>query len=114
MGDAHKAIDEFNRCRSRTFGSVADLPAAYALAGRREEAIAAVGDLLDTSRHRYVSLYDVAIIHAALGDTRRALESLEHTRELAFVVVDPAFDALRSERRFQQIVARVVTGNSTA
>ena len=68
-------------------------------------------ELLDLSRNRYVSLYDVAIVYAALGDVESALTSLEHARELSFVVVDPAFDALRSELRFQQIVVRVVRGN---
>jgi hypothetical protein len=47
-----------------------------------------------------------------LGDTEGALRSLERARELPFVVIDPAFDALRSERRFQAIVARVARGTS--
>jgi hypothetical protein len=57
--------------------------------------------LLDVSRHRYVSLYDVAIVYAALDDVEGALTSLKHARELALVVVEPAFDVLRSEPRFQ-------------
>jgi DNA-binding winged helix-turn-helix (wHTH) protein/Flp pilus assembly protein TadD len=113
LGETQKAIEQFKRCRNVTIGSVADLPAAYALHGRHHEARTALQQLLDLSRHRYVSLYDVAIVHAALDDVEGALTSLEHARELPFVVVDPAFDALRSEPRFQQIVARVVGGNST-
>ena len=89
-----------------TFGSVAYLPSSYALGGRRRKALAALQHLRERSRHCYVSLYDVAIIYAALGDTEGALRSLERARELSFVVIDPAFDALRSERRFQAIVAR--------
>ena len=60
-----------------------------------------------------MSLYDIAIVYAALDDVEQALTSLEHARELPFVVLDPAFDALRCEPRFQHIVARVVGGNST-
>jgi hypothetical protein len=58
-----------------------------------------------------VSLYDIAMIHAALGDTEGTLCSLECARELRMVVTDPAFDALRSEPRFQAIIARVARGN---
>jgi DNA-binding winged helix-turn-helix (wHTH) protein len=112
LGNTRKAIEQFARCTSVTFGSVADLPSAYALGGRRREALAALQHLHERSRHRYVSLYDVAIIYAALGDTEGALRSLERARELPFVVIDPAFDALRSERRFQAIVARVARGTS--
>jgi len=113
LGETQKAIEQFKRCTNVTFGSVADLPAAYALQGRHHEARTALQQLLDVSRHRYVSLYDVAIVYAALDDVEGALTSLEHARELAFVAVEPAFDALRSEPRFQQIVARVVRGNLT-
>jgi hypothetical protein len=111
--ERRKAIEQFKRCTTVTFGSVADLPAAYALHGRHHEARAALQQLLDRSRHRYVSLYDVAIVYAALDDVEAALTSLERARDLAFVVVDPAFDALRSEPRFQQIVARTIRGNPT-
>ena len=107
LGHTQKAIEQFARCTSVTFGCVADLPSAYALGGRRREALAALQHLHEQSRDRYVSLYDVAIIYAALGDTEGALGSLERARELPFVAIDPAFDALRSERRFQAIVARV-------
>ena len=113
LGETRKAIEQFERCTNVTFGSVADLPAAYALGGRRDESRAALEQLLDRSRHRYVSLYDIAIVYAALDDVEQALTSLEHARELPFVVLDPAFDALRCEPRFQHIVARVVGGNST-
>jgi len=96
-----KRFEQFKRCTNVTFGSVADLPAASALQGRHHEARTALQQLLDVSRHRYFSLYDVAIVYAALDDVEGALTSLEHARELALVVVEPAFDALRSEPRFQ-------------
>jgi tetratricopeptide (TPR) repeat protein len=65
MGEGQKAIEEFGRRTSITIGSVADLPAAHALMGRGDVAIAELERLLTTARERYVSAYDVATVYAA-------------------------------------------------
>jgi TolB-like protein len=115
MGDAQKAIKAFERRTSITIGSVADLPAAHALAGRRDEAVAELERLLTTAREHYVSAYDVATIYAALGDTQTALDWLERALErrdppIPLIGVDPAFDLLHADPRFVQVVARVHKG----
>lgn len=105
MGDAQKAIEEFERRTSITIGSVADLPAAHAFTGRRDEAVAELERLLTTARERYVSAYDVATVYAALGDTPAAPDRLERAMErrdapIPLIGVDPAFDVLHADPRF--------------
>jgi TolB-like protein len=112
MGDPRKAIEEFERRTSITIGSVADLPAAHALMGRRNEAVAELERLLTTARERYVSAYDVATVYAALGDTRTALDWLERAMErrdppIPLIGVDPAFDSLHTDPRFVQLEAKL-------
>ena len=57
----------------------------------------------------YVPAYDVATAYAALGDTSAALDWLERAQEMTFVQLDPAFDGLRANPRFRQIVKRFPT-----
>lgn len=60
----------------------------------------------------YVPDYGVAILHARVGDKDKALESLEKAyakRELAMteIGIEPAFDSLRPDPRFQSLLHRV-------
>src|SRR5258708_25685753 len=53
-----------------------------------------------------------AQLYVRVGELDRAIESLEHANErregaLAWVNVEPSFQVLRSDARFQQITARV-------
>jgi len=57
-----------------------------------------------------------AQLYARVGDLDHAIESLEHAYQkregaLAWVNVEPSFEVLRSDARFQQIAARVGHGN---
>jgi tetratricopeptide (TPR) repeat protein len=54
----------------------------------------------------------LAILHAKLGDKDAALRWLErsvesHTRDLIFLNVEPAYDSLRGDPRFRELVRRV-------
>jgi serine/threonine-protein kinase len=109
MGDIDRALEEFLRRTNTTIGSAADVAAAHALAGRRDEALIELHRLLDVARERYVSPYDVTTVYVALGDTRAALDWLERTWALPFVDLDPALDALREQPEFRPIVDRVMT-----
>jgi DNA-binding winged helix-turn-helix (wHTH) protein/tetratricopeptide (TPR) repeat protein len=60
----------------------------------------------------YVSPYALAALHAEAGDQDEALAALQRALEerdpmLVSVDVDPAFDAVRTDPRYQEIVARV-------
>jgi len=60
----------------------------------------------------YNSAFGTAILYAQLGEKKRALESLEKAyeqRSLAMteIGIEPAFDPIRSEPRFQMLLRRV-------
>jgi serine/threonine-protein kinase len=91
---------------------VAALGRAYALAGKREEALKAVDELKDLSRERYVSPYCIALIYASLGEADQAMEWLqraheEQVSELIYMKVDPYLDEIRSDPRFIELLAKV-------
>jgi hypothetical protein len=91
---------------------VAQLGYAYALAGKRGEARKVLHDLDDWARQRYVSSYDRAVLHAALGETDPAFAWLEKACEerayaLAWVNIDPLLDRLRPDPRFAGVLRRV-------
>jgi tetratricopeptide (TPR) repeat protein len=83
---------------------------AYAKCGRRPEAVAELNRLLGERRGgKYVSHYSLAVIYAGLRDNEAALTELEQAyTERAWMMfmikLDPAFDGLRNEARFAQIV----------
>ncbi len=109
LGEAERAIEHFQRRTSVTLGSVADLAAAHALSGRVADAERELHELMNSAGHRYVSAYDVATVHAALGHPEPALDWLERamrerSQPINFVRLDPMFRALRSEARFAEIV----------
>jgi tetratricopeptide (TPR) repeat protein len=60
----------------------------------------------------YTGSYGTALVYARLGDKENALRSLQQAyneRQLAMteIGVEPAFDALRSEPRFRELLRRV-------
>jgi serine/threonine-protein kinase len=93
-----------------TSGTLCFLGYAYAKSGKRGEALAILDKLKATKEH--VSPAELAILHVGLGDKEAALESLErayqaHDLQMQFLKVDPHYDALRSEARFQDFMRRV-------
>jgi tetratricopeptide (TPR) repeat protein len=91
---------------------VADLGNAYALSGNQGEAWKTLAELLKRSKKSYVSPWNMATVYVALGEKERALASLEkayeiHAQPVIFLNVDPRFDSLRSEPRFQRLVQRI-------
>jgi hypothetical protein len=67
-------------------------------------------DLTELSEHRYVSPYDLALIHGGLGQKEiespgRAYEI--HDGRMIYITVDPRWQSLRKDARFIEIVQRV-------
>jgi eukaryotic-like serine/threonine-protein kinase len=86
------------------------LGAAYARAGARERA-RAILKRLETSKE-YVSPGELAVLYVSLGEHDQAFASLErayaaHDLQLKYLGVDPAYDSLRSDPRFTDLVRRV-------
>ncbi len=89
--------------------ALSDLGFAFAIAGRREDALEILNRLEGESAH-----YPRATIYAGLGDHDRALEALDRAMEahswfLVQLGVDPPFDSLRTDPRFEQIRRRVIS-----
>ena len=112
--DLAKAIQAFEKVREMEPNpdGLGQLGHAYALAGRKQDAISVREELLRVSKVRYVSSYNFALIHAALGDVDKAIESLqiaadEHADWIACLKVDPRFQHLKNDPRFSELLDRV-------
>ena len=86
------------------------LGAAYAGKGERKKANAILKELLESET--YVSSGELAILYAALGKRKQAFDALENAfaerdLQLQFLNVDPAFDILRDDKNFEEIIKRV-------
>ena len=80
----------------------------YALAGRKEEARAAIKQLESTKDGQAVTYYDIAVLYGALGDKDTAFQFLgkivPRRFNLAKLRFDPQLDVLRGDPRFVEIV----------
>src|SRR5882724_5808185 len=88
----------------------------YAKIGRKDEALAILKQLRErreSSKQRYVSPYNLALIHIGLGQKDEALQLLEETYEerdgynIAFIKVEPLLDPLRGDLRFEALAKKV-------
>ena len=109
-GEAIASYQEAIRLGEDTPSVQIYLGAAYARAGERERARAVLKQL-QTSRE-YVSTGELAILYAALGEREQAFTSLEraysaHDLQLQYLGVDPAFDSLRDDQRFADLLRRI-------
>lgn len=116
LGQQHRyreALEAFQRALDvdRIPILLAMLGHTHAIAGNREQAEEVLTVLDYESRSRYISPYDIAIIHAGLGDRDAALAKLKDAFDdrsawMVFVDVDPRLDVLREEIAFQKLVDR--------
>jgi len=102
QGDADAAIREFSGQRTPVPGGDGDLGRAYAHAGRVAQARAEIEQLNRRAADGYGVAYDLAGIHAALGETALACAALrraidDHSQLVGFIASDPAMDSLRDE-----------------
>lgn len=118
MGLTDDAVVELRNARTCAGDQPAVLAAlAYvqACTGQSGEAAAILAELENLSARRYVSPYWLGLVHAGLGDSARALEWLERAfaeRDvwLTWVGVEPRFDRLKTEPRYQELVRKVGVG----
>jgi tetratricopeptide (TPR) repeat protein len=109
------AIEEFQRAVSLSGGSPlmrAALGHAYAASQKRYEANEILGELNELSKQQYVSPYELAAIHVALGNNEQAFQLLEkahteHSFHFVNLNVSPHFQSVRSDPRFQDLVRRI-------
>jgi TolB-like protein/Tfp pilus assembly protein PilF len=104
-GQHEEAITEFQRAVSLSGGAPrykAGLAWAYARSGRRNEAQKMLEELKEPSKQRGTA-YRVALVYAALGDEASEAREGGHL----FLNVDPEFDSLHSDPRFQDLLRRM-------
>jgi len=90
----------------------AELARTYALAGKRDEALKIVDELRQTSKHKHVAPTVMASIYGALGDKTQAFAFLDKAFDdrdfiLVMLNVEPMFDPLRADPRFDDLSRRV-------
>jgi eukaryotic-like serine/threonine-protein kinase len=125
-GDYATAISEAEKA-SRSNDSpllLTSLATVYAIAGRRTEARRLLGRIEEMSKHEgpappwhgrapapYVCPYEVAGVHAVLGDKDQALDWLQKAYRgrscVYWMRQDPRLDSLRSDPRFQELMHRM-------
>jgi adenylate cyclase len=90
---------------------LATLGVAYGMSGKTQEALDVV-ERMASSEGRYVSPYFVALIYSSLGRKDEAFAQLEKAYEqrdfwMIFLKVDPLWDELRTDDRFDGLVVRM-------
>ncbi|HEX8890505.1 MAG TPA: protein kinase [Pyrinomonadaceae bacterium] len=112
-GQYEAAIAEFQQARQLedTFATAA-LGNVYAVSGQRDEAQKMLAELESLAKRRYVSPYFFALIYTGLGNKDQALLWLnkaydERNDYLIYLKVEPLFDPLRDDQRFQDLMRRI-------
>ena len=110
-----RAVEELELARG-LLGARPDVvtPTAYVLAraGRRSEALATLDELRRIAKPRDPSPFRIAYVQIGLGETDQAFEWLRKALEardwqMAMLKVEPAFDGLRSDPRFADLLQSV-------
>ena len=83
-----------------------------AKAERRQEAEAILKELKDLKATRYVSAYEIGLIHLALGEVDEGFRWLEksfgeRSAWLVYLEGEPRLDTYRSDPRLQDLIRRV-------
>jgi TolB-like protein/DNA-binding winged helix-turn-helix (wHTH) protein/Flp pilus assembly protein TadD len=108
-----QAIAEFQKAielsgHSGAFDS--NLGYAYAVSGRKEEAIKIINDLESRHPENHSVDADIALIYVGLDDRDEAISRLNKAFDARFkasILRRPAFDPLRSDARFQDLLRRM-------
>jgi len=103
--DAIQSLDRATQLDSSPY-PLAYLGYANARSGKKDKALKALQELEQKAHQVYVPRYQIAAVYVGLGDKDKASESLQQAfsnREeiIAFLKVDPTWDTLRSDSRFQ-------------
>jgi TolB-like protein/DNA-binding winged helix-turn-helix (wHTH) protein/Flp pilus assembly protein TadD len=114
-GKHKEALDELQKATTLSGDSplyMAQVGVSLAVAGEKKEALRVIRELQDISGKRYVSPYGIAQIYAALNDKEQTYKWLETAYDdravwMSYLAVDPAFDSIRSEEHFRDLLRRV-------
>lgn len=84
----------------------------YSLAGKKFEAKNLLKKILEQSKQRYVSPFNISLIHLGLNQKDEAFEWLNNAYEqrdhwMAYIKVHPMLDSLRSDPRFTALLKKM-------
>src|SRR5438552_3814010 len=108
-----EAIAEFQRAIELSGGNAAfssNLAYAYAASGRRAQALKIAKDLESRASESSTADSNIALIYVGLGDNDQAMVWLNKAYRARFnpsILMRPAFDPLRPDARFQDLLRRV-------
>jgi tetratricopeptide (TPR) repeat protein len=114
-GDLPAAITEYKKAQQLSddlFVPVL-LAAAKAQSGDKDAAVRMLTELEELSRHRYVHAYWRAVLYLSLENRDEAIRWLEQAianhdgLNITLIKVDPLFDPLRGDPRFEALVQKV-------
>ena len=109
----NEAIEEFKRAIQLSGDNEifkANLAYAYAVSGQWEEAMKIVNNLEDRQSRHSSSDANIALIYVGLGDRDQAMIWLDKAYQARFnpsILLRPAWDPLRSDARFQDLLRRI-------
>ncbi|HEV8131119.1 MAG TPA: protein kinase [Acidobacteriota bacterium] len=114
-GSYTEAIAEFQKALDLSEGNSNELAAlghAYAVSGKSSEARKILVELEERSKQTYVQPIWIAVIHLGLGEKQQALQWLQKGYDdrsgwLVYQKVDPIFDSVRSDPKFQEMLRTV-------
>jgi tetratricopeptide (TPR) repeat protein len=114
QGKFSEAIEAHQMALSLSQGSrvLGELGYTQAVSGRQREARTLLQEMLKLSESEYVSAHSVALVYAGLGETEVAVDWLERAYQervlgLAWVKVDPTFNALKANPDFKDLLRRM-------
>jgi eukaryotic-like serine/threonine-protein kinase len=110
IGAYDDAIQELKKAGSQPFGLMLT-SLAQALAGHPDRARAALGPLEEYARAGTVGNDELAMVYAAIGESKRASELLERACEeraaaLAYAGVEPVMEFLRTDSECRPVLER--------
>jgi DNA-binding winged helix-turn-helix (wHTH) protein/tetratricopeptide (TPR) repeat protein len=111
-GDVAAATAQLINLKDERGPNVSDAGLVHAHAGRMAEALKQIARIEALGQEGYGVGYDLAVIHAALGDLPAACAALrrgalDHSPMISWMHVDPRMDPLRKERCFADVSAAI-------
>ena len=108
-----EAITEFQKAIGFSGGNktfTASLAYAYAVSGRRNDALNILKDLNEPSKNGFSNASEIALVYIGLNNKDEAFASLEKAYKERFnpsIIRRPCFDPLRADPRFQDLLRRI-------
>ena len=115
MGKAGMAVQVLEGHPGPMAGSFSNLGRAYALDGQLDAARREIARVEDLGKRGFGVGFDLAIVHAALGERELALAALERgehdvSQMIGFLNSEPGLDSIREDPRFRAVSQRLRLG----